>query len=124
MIRRRGMHLEDYQCVLCQQSVDETTMHLLFQCPFAKSCWNLVSFHFADHLTAMEIFQAWKSMMEVKFSLDLFILFCWGIWTVRNDVIFRNLNPSVANCQRYISTESLLLLHRTKASSVPLLGLV
>ena len=37
MLRRR-MHLEDYHCVLCQQSFEETVMHLLFYCPFAKNC--------------------------------------------------------------------------------------
>ena len=119
MIRRRGMHLDDYQCVLCQQSADETAMHLLFYCSFAKECWNLVNFHFADHLSVLEIFQAWKSLMKEKFSLDLFILFCWGIWIVRNDVIFRNKNPTVDDCKRYIASESLLLLHRAKANLIP-----
>ena len=70
------MHLDDSQCVVCQQSADETAMHLLFYCSFAKECWNLVNFHFADHLSVLEIFQAWKSLMKEKFSLDLFILFC------------------------------------------------
>jgi hypothetical protein len=32
------MHLEDYTCVLCQQQLEETLMHLLFYCPFAKCC--------------------------------------------------------------------------------------
>jgi hypothetical protein len=39
MIRRRGMHIEEYHCVLCQQALEETIMHLLFYCPFAKDCW-------------------------------------------------------------------------------------
>jgi len=64
MIRRRGMHLDDYQCVLCQQSIEETVMHLLFYCPFSKDCWNLVNFQFADHLSTPQIFQAWKSLIR------------------------------------------------------------
>jgi hypothetical protein len=32
---------------------------------------------------------------KVEFALGLFIFFCWGIWMVRNDVIFRNKNPVV-----------------------------
>jgi hypothetical protein len=78
MIRRRGMHLDDYQCVLCQLSTEETVMHLLFYCPFAKSCWNLLSFNFTDDLSIQQIFQAWKALMQTEFSLDIFILFCWG----------------------------------------------
>ena len=94
MIRRRGMHIEDYQCVLCQQSSEETIVHLLFYCPFAKDCWGLVNFQFAYHLTIPQIFQAWKTLLKVDFSLDIFILFCWAVWMMRNDVIFRNKNPS------------------------------
>jgi len=121
MIRRRGMHLDDYHCVLCQQSTEESTMHLLFYCPFAKDCWNLVNFQFTDHLSVLETFQAWNSLLKVKFSLDLFTLFCWGIWMVRNNVIFRSKNPTVDGGKRYVTSEAPLLLHRAKTRIVPLL---
>jgi hypothetical protein len=39
----------------------------------------------------------------VEFALDLFILFCWGIWMVRNDVVFRNRNPDLQECRRYVT---------------------
>jgi hypothetical protein len=42
---------EDYQCVLCQNSTEETIVHLLFYYPFAKNCWGLMNFYFADHLS-------------------------------------------------------------------------
>ena len=121
MIRRRGMHLDDYQCVLCQQSTEETVMHLLFCCPFAKNCWNLVNFHFGDRLSIQQIFQAWKSMLQIEFSLDIFIIFCWGIWMMRNDVIFRNKNPSVEDCRRVVTVESLLssLVAQNKVKNHP-----
>jgi len=121
MIRRRGMHLDDYQCVLCQQPPEETIMHLLFYCPFAKNCWGLMNFHFVDHLSIQQIFQAWKSLVKIEFSLDIFILLCWVIWMIRNDVIFRNKNPTVQDCKRYLTVEALLLLHRCKARINPLL---
>jgi hypothetical protein len=102
-------------------SVEETMMHLLFYCPFSKDCWKLVNFQFADHLTVPQIFQAWKSLLKVEFALDLFVLFCWGIWMVRNDVIFRNKSPEVEECKRYITLGALQLLHRTKSRITPLL---
>jgi hypothetical protein len=121
MIRRRGMFLEDYHCVLCQQSIEETVMHLFFYCPFARDCWAIINFSFADHLSVSQIFQAWKRKLLVDFSLDIFIIWCWAIWLVRNDVIFRNRNPSVQECKRYVTVEALLLLHRTKTRITPLL---
>jgi hypothetical protein len=121
MIRRRGINLDDYQCVFCQDPPEETVMHLLFFCPFSKSCWGLVNFQFADHPTIPQIFQVWKSKFRVDFSLDLFILWCWAIWMVRNDVIFKNKAPSVHSCKSHFTEEVSLLLHRTKASVTPLL---
>jgi hypothetical protein len=121
MIRRRGMFLENYQCVLCQHPPEETIMHLLFYCPFPKDCWGIINFEFADQLTIPQIFQAWKSKLRVEFSLDIFILWCWAIWMVRNDVIFRNKAPLVVDCKRNVTTEALLLLHRTKSRITPLL---
>jgi hypothetical protein len=108
MIRRRGMHLDDYQCVLCQNSTEETVMHLLFYCPFAKDCWSWMDFHFADHLSIQQIFLAWKSPLKVEFSLDIFILLCWAIWMTRNDVVFRNMNPSVQDCKRHLTVETVV----------------
>ena len=112
MIRRRGMHLDDYQCVLCQQSTEETILHLLFYCPFAKNCWNLVNFHFADHLSIQQI-QAWKSLLQIEFSLDIFIIFCWGSgwWGM---MLF--LETKILRWKTCITVEALLLLHRCKAS--------
>lgn len=121
MIRRRGMFLESYNCVLCQQSVEETVMHLLFYCPFSRDCWNMLNFQFDDNLQVTHIFQGWKLLIQADFALDIFILFCWGIWMIRNDVIFRNKNPEIEECRRHVTVESLLLLHRMKPRLSPLL---
>jgi hypothetical protein len=96
-------------------------MHLLFYCYCAKNCWGSMNFHFADHLSIQQIFQAWSFMVNVEFSLDIFVLLCWAKWTMRNDAIFRNKNPSIQDCKRYLTVEVLLLLHRCKARIVPLL---
>ena len=83
-----------------QLNPTETVMHLLFYCPFAKDCWGILNFHFADNLSIPQIFQAWRTLLNVSFSFDIFKLLCWGIWMMRNDVIFRNKNPSVENLQK------------------------
>jgi hypothetical protein len=121
MIRRRGMDLEDYNCVFCQHPPEETLMHLLFYCPYAKLCWNIVGFDFDDDLTTLQIFNLWGSRWKAPFSLDIFIIWCWGIWMVRNDTVFKNTAPSVAACKFYIVEEVSLLLLRTKERVTPLL---
>ena len=36
------MHLESYNCVLCQLATEETVEHLFLGCQFAKEYWALI----------------------------------------------------------------------------------
>jgi len=38
ILKRKNMHLESYNCVLCLQNTEETCQHLFLQSPFAKQC--------------------------------------------------------------------------------------
>jgi hypothetical protein len=42
LLKRKNMELDDYNCVLCREGVEESLMHLFFECPFSKWCWRLV----------------------------------------------------------------------------------
>ena len=42
VLRRRNMNLESYNCVLCNNSVEETLEHLFLHCNFARQCWNIL----------------------------------------------------------------------------------
>jgi hypothetical protein len=33
------MHLDDYNCVLCDLNCEESCFHLFFECPFSRDCW-------------------------------------------------------------------------------------
>lgn len=70
------MHLGDHHSVHCQEGVEETTTHLLFYCPFASACWELLNFHFTEDLSIPHLFQEWKLLIQTEFSLELFILIC------------------------------------------------
>lgn len=101
--------------VLCQ--------HPLFYRPFPKDCWGLFDFQYTNtnQLRIPKIFREWQILQNTSFSLDIFILVCWAIWVMRNDIVFRNKTPSIDDCKRTITVESLLLLHRTKAWITPIL---
>lgn len=121
MLRRRRMPPEDYSCVLCQQQNEETLMHMLLYYPFAKSCWGTLNFAYADNMSIMQIFEAWRALVNAPFALDIFILACWSIWQMRNHISFRNRNVSVEDWKRNLTAEALMLLHRTKRRITPLL---
>jgi hypothetical protein len=42
------MELQDYNCALCQDPVEESLSHLFVGCPFATSCWNWLQLE-VDH---------------------------------------------------------------------------
>ena len=121
VMRRRTMQLDDYNCVLCQQQTEETLMHLLFYCNFAKNCWWALNFAYAGNLSIFHIVEDWRNYVSAPFALDIFILVCWSIWMVRNGVIFKNKVASVDDCKRNLTAEALMLQHRTKARITPLL---
>ena len=39
LLQRKGMHLENYDCVCCRAKSPETPLHLFWDCQFAHSCW-------------------------------------------------------------------------------------
>jgi hypothetical protein len=96
ILRRKKCKLEgnDYSCVLCHNSTEETMFHLFFLCPFSQECWN--SLHIS-----WDFNQEFFSMMEDarhKFHNDLFmetfLIGAWLIWKQRNAFIFNRGMPS------------------------------
>jgi len=50
LLRRKNMELQDYNCVLCSLSTEESLFHLLADCPFATACWNSIGLQVNHHL--------------------------------------------------------------------------
>jgi hypothetical protein len=42
LLIRKNVELPDYNCVLCRHNVEESLMHLFFECPFSKWRWRFV----------------------------------------------------------------------------------
>nr|TKW27614.1 hypothetical protein SEVIR_3G268400v2 [Setaria viridis] len=89
------MVLPSYNCVLCQQGVEETLFHLLLECPFAQECWIHLSLFPNTQDEPYTILQSFRDQLHVPFFMEVIILMCWIIWMGRNDLIFKVLNPSV-----------------------------
>jgi 5-methylcytosine-specific restriction endonuclease McrA len=64
ILRRKIMHLDSYNCVLCNLSEEETVDHLFMYCPFARDRWDLLNIHTSQ---CFNLFQA--SWMLLKISL-------------------------------------------------------
>ncbi|KAF8655447.1 hypothetical protein HU200_061195 [Digitaria exilis] len=108
------MDVDDYNCVLCSSSIEESRDHLFFDCAFVQSCWQLLNLHIGNFVDPMQMVSAFKSQLNMPFYMDVIILMPWAIWMVRNEAIFRGVQPSLQGCKTHFQKEFALLLLREK----------
>lgn len=118
-MRRRNMVIENYNCVLCSSLVDETLEHLFLHCDFAKQCWSFLRIDILPGSTFPEIVSTFKIRLQSEFFMVAIILMSWSIWTARNDLTFKGLQPNMQNCKRNFFKELKLVLLRVKPSLLP-----
>lgn len=88
ILRRKNRVPPSYDCVLCQQQLEETLQHLFLSCPFTIGCWGFL--HLA--ITTAEPFgalQSFKAQLDMDFFMDIIIILSWTIWMAHNDFIFK-----------------------------------
>ena len=68
----------------------ESSLHLIFECPLAMSCWILTPIPVHGRY---ESFIAWFSRVMSFCSpsnILIVVMVCWTLWTNRNNVVWRN----------------------------------
>ena len=100
------MYLPDYNCALCSHHTDETAMHLFWDCPFAMAYWDLIIPGKQRGVSAHDEITLAMSTLPAEIAFDIIIMGCWGIWSVRNDKIFRSAPPH-RNTWKYYLKEGL-----------------
>lgn len=118
LLRRKNMVLQDYNCVLCSNAVQETLFHLLLGCPFAIQCWGLIDIQSNQLADPLQTLQSFKDQLQVPFFMEIIIIMAWTIWRSRNDLIFRQINPSLQLALQNFKDVLNLLLLRAKSSSL------
>lgn len=115
ILKRKNMHLDDFNCELCNMRVEETSEHLFLHCPFAQDCWGM--FNLATDLYAdlLQNVNALKTQLDSRFFMETITLICWVIWTARNELIFRGNQMSLTDCKDFFFKEGKLLKLRVKA---------
>jgi hypothetical protein len=98
ILKRRNKVLEDgYNCVLCHEEVEETLVHLFFDCPSATCRWLALGINWATNSNVhQKIYIARQAFVE-PFFMEIFLIGAWCIWNERNDLIFNKKQPSLAS---------------------------
>jgi hypothetical protein len=95
---------------LCQNS-NESTLHILISCPFAKKVWTETSTNLRqrcdwDEISLELAWKAWIRDPSHKELKALPLLISWGIWLARNAIIFKE----KASIPEAIAAQSLSIL--------------
>ena len=112
------MVLDSYNHVLCQQSVEETLIHLFFGCSFARDCWSLLNLTVQAQGSLADILKKFKLQMIYPFFMNSIILMGWTIWTARNDLIFKGQQSSFQSSLNTFQKEIRLFIFKAKQSSL------
>jgi hypothetical protein len=113
------MHLDDYNCVLCTEALEESLVHLILECSFTRSCWfnlGLLIHNSSDPFSTLASFRA---QLQQPFFMEIIVTMSWSIRMVRNDAIFKHVQPSVHHCKRIFLQEFALVILRAKNSLAP-----
>jgi hypothetical protein len=46
-----------------------------------------------------QILEAFRAQFSVPFFMEIIIIMCWSIWTVRNNLIFRGEEATTQKCK-------------------------
>ncbi|KAJ8628306.1 hypothetical protein MRB53_021613 [Persea americana] len=106
---QRRKTLEDPRCRICKGEV-ETTTHILWDCPMARSVWSLSRSKLQKRHVSMEEFQlVTKSLMEMmsREELEEWAVLSWSIWNASNSFIHNGAQV----CPPVIFDKGMSLLH-------------
>ena len=119
LLRRKHMALDDYNCAICNLVTDETLLHLFLDCPFAVSCWATLGLVNQNSNDPFQTITSLRTQLNLPFSMEVIISMCWAIWSVRNDAIFRNIQPSIPNAKRHFKMDSAQVILGAKKAYLP-----
>ncbi|XBH68263.1 hypothetical protein VPH35_096475 [Triticum aestivum] len=122
MIKRGNMHLDDYNCALCAEAMEETSIHLFWDCQFAWNCWNrIVPNKHRGTSTYDEVLFTPREIPK-DIAMEVVIMGCWSIWMTRNDKIFRKAPMHYGTWKHYLREGLAITRLRAKQKKVDLIS--
>jgi hypothetical protein len=81
LLKRKGFLTtgSNLNCILCDLNYEETTYHLLFDCPFSSECWNYVGIQWNHDLDFFLTIEATKGSFGHSFFMYILAFVVWCI---------------------------------------------
>jgi hypothetical protein len=122
ILKRKKHKLEgnDYNCILCNNNMEETAFHLFFSCPFSQICWQFLGIHWDFSMDFFQMMVNAEQQFQRPFFMEIFIIGAWQIWKQRNNFIFDRGRPSFNNWKQCFLEEAQLQSFRFCHSKRPI----
>jgi hypothetical protein len=115
------MVLPDYNCVLYSLGVEESLIHLLFECSFSKCCWSLLNIQWDTSLSSQDMLIKGQRQFNSPIFREVLTVGGWTIWCHKNAAIFYGAMVSLGRWQEAFKDEFDLIILRASAQTKPLL---
>ena len=99
LLHRRNMQIQDYSCVFCPSTTDDSLEHLFIHCSFSRACWATIGLQVGDNGQFATLEQL-KQQLGVPFFMDIIIL--------------KGIQPSYDACFMHFKKEFALVILRAK----------
>jgi hypothetical protein len=117
MMDRRNWHVSSgLNCAICQEQARETKDHLFFNCRFARRVWAALGISWPSNPCISAMFEAAKTSFGGPKFMEVAVCALWGIWKIRNGVIFESEQPNFRAWKAIFKHDLGLLVHRVKSS--------
>lgn len=76
---------------------NETDLHILFECDFAKKVWSMTTFHDQVRTNCTESCSAMLHQIFQNLNREqcaMFGMLCWSLWSLRNNWVWNRVNGS------------------------------
>jgi hypothetical protein len=93
-------------------------VHIFWACSFAEQCWNFVCPRRNRRLSVLEAFEDVRTKIKLPFAMKIMILAAWGIWIVRNNIVFNDHNADFNSWKAIYEQELRMLVHRIKKKHI------
>jgi len=78
-LRRKHMFLPSYNCVLCDENIEESVDHLYLECKIARECWALIGLTVISSSDMARRFENLRTQISKRFFMEVIIIMCWSI---------------------------------------------
>ena len=87
--------------------------------PFASACWFSPNLFIPPNSGPFEILESFRDQLQLPFFMEIIVTMAWSIWTVRNDAIFKQVQPSLLHYRSVLRKEFAQVILRAKSSIAP-----